>query len=104
MTSVTRLYLFQPMLRIYVKLGHVTFNEVSSVAEVHVLNYWHVIQTTAFRICLTSVTRAKCGTRSTLCWKIRNISGSTEFFCIVILDYGLKLHKLSIHTLVMLQK
>ena len=25
-------------------------------------------------------------------------------FCIVILDYGLKLHKLSIHTLVMLQK
>ena len=25
-------------------------------------------------------------------------------FCIVILDYGLKLHKLSIHTLVMPQK
>ena len=25
-------------------------------------------------------------------------------FCIVILDYGLKLHKLSIYTLVMLQK
>ena len=25
-------------------------------------------------------------------------------FCIVILDYGLKLHKLSNHTLVMLQK
>ena len=25
-------------------------------------------------------------------------------FCIVILDYGLKLHKLPIHTLVMLQK
>ena len=25
-------------------------------------------------------------------------------FCIVILDYGLKLHKLSIHTLVILQK
>ena len=33
-----------------------------------------------------------------------DISGSTKTFCIVILDYGLKLHKLSIHTLVMLQK
>ena len=31
-------------------------------------------------ICLTSVTRAKCGIRSTLCWKIGNISGSTELF------------------------
>ena len=27
-------------------------------------------------ICLTSLTRAKCGTRSTLCWKNPNISGS----------------------------
>ena len=26
--------------------------------------------------CLTSLTRAKCGVRSTLCWKIPNISGS----------------------------
>ena len=31
-------------------------------------------------ICLTSLTRAKCGTRSTLCWKVGNISGSTELF------------------------
>ena len=54
--------------------------------------------------CLTSVTHAKCGIRSTLCWKTWNISGSTELSLIVILDYGLKLHKLSIHTLVMLQK
>ena len=29
-------------------------------------------------ICLTSDTRVKCGIRSTLCWKIGNISGSTE--------------------------
>ena len=33
-------------------------------------------------ICLTSVTRAKCGIRSTLCWKIPNISGSTELFAL----------------------
>ena len=30
--------------------------------------------------------------------------GSIEHFCIVILDYGLKLHKLSNHILGMLQK
>ena len=28
-------------------------------------------------ICLTSVTGVKCGVCSTLCWKVRNISGST---------------------------
>ena len=28
-------------------------------------------------ICLTSVTCAKCGIRSTLCWKVGNISGPT---------------------------
>ena len=33
-------------------------------------------------ICLTSLTHAKCGTRSTLCWKIKNISGSTERFAL----------------------
>ena len=55
-------------------------------------------------ICLTSLTCVKCGVRSTLCWEIGNISGSSELFCIVILDYGVKLHKLSIYTLVMLQK
>ena len=31
-------------------------------------------------ICPISVTRVKCGIRSTLCWKIGNISGSTELF------------------------
>ena len=31
-------------------------------------------------ICLTSVTCVKCGVRSTLCWKIGSISGSTELF------------------------
>ena len=33
-------------------------------------------------ICLTSLMRAKCGTRSTLCWKILNISDSTELFAL----------------------
>ena len=33
-------------------------------------------------ICLTSLTRAKCGVRSTLCWKNPNISGSTELFAL----------------------
>ena len=33
-------------------------------------------------ICLTSLTHAKCGTRSTLCWKILNISDSTELFAL----------------------
>ena len=33
-------------------------------------------------ICLTSLTCAKCGTRSTLCWKILNISDSTELFAL----------------------
>ena len=33
-------------------------------------------------VCLTSLTRAKCGTRSTLCWKVGNISGSTELFAL----------------------
>ena len=32
------------------------------------------------QICLTSVTRVKCGIRSTLCWKIANISGFTDIF------------------------
>ena len=33
-------------------------------------------------ICLTSVTRAKCGIRSTLCWEIPNISGSIKLFAL----------------------
>ena len=33
-------------------------------------------------ICLTSLTRAKCGTRSTLCWKNPNISGSIKLFAL----------------------
>ena len=33
-------------------------------------------------ICLTSLPRAKCGVRSTLCWKIPNISGSIELFAL----------------------
>ena len=33
-------------------------------------------------ICLTLLTCAKCGVRSTLCWKIPNISGSIELFAL----------------------
>ena len=33
-------------------------------------------------ICLTSLTHAKCGIPSTLCWKIPNISGSIELFAL----------------------
>ena len=36
----------------------------------------------SINICLTSVTRANCGIRSTLCWKIPNISGSIELFAL----------------------
>ena len=32
--------------------------------------------------CLISLTCVKCGVRSTLCWKIGNISGSTELFAL----------------------
>ena len=35
-----------------------------------------------FLICLTSLTRAKCGIPSTLCWKIPNISGSIQLFAL----------------------
>ena len=31
---------------------------------------------------LTPLTRAKCGVRSTLCWKIPNVSGSIELFAL----------------------
>ena len=37
---------------------------------------------TKIYICLSSVTHAKCGIHSTLCWKIGNISGSTELFAL----------------------
>ena len=36
---------------------------------------WHLI-------CFILLTHAKCGTRSTLCWKVGNISGSTELFAL----------------------
>ena len=41
-----------------------------------------LISAAVLNICLTSLTRAKCGTRSTLCWKILNISDSTELFAL----------------------
>ena len=42
----------------------------------------HIQDEVRILICLTSLTRAKCGTRSTLCWKLGNISGSTELFAL----------------------
>ena len=41
----------------------------------------YVISSTLY-ICLTLLTCAKCGVRSTLCWKILNISGSIELFAL----------------------
>ena len=55
-------------------------------------------------ICLTSLTRAKCGARSTLYWKILNISTSTELFGFNFADNNLKLPNLSIHAFVIIQK
>ena len=55
-------------------------------------------------ICLTSLTRAKCGVPSTLCWKIGKISTSTELFGFNFADNNLKLPNLSIHAFVIIQK
>ena len=55
-------------------------------------------------ICLTSLTRAKCGFPSTLCWKIGKISTSTELFGFNFADNNLKLPNLSIHAFVIIQK
>ena len=55
-------------------------------------------------ICLTSLTRAKCGVPSTLCWKIGKISISTELFGFNFADNNLKLPNLSIHAFVIIQK
>ena len=45
-----------------------------------VQNLWHLRHEKY--ICLTSLTRAKCGVRATLCWKIPNISGSIQLFAL----------------------
>ena len=42
----------------------------------------HMGTCTYAHICLTSLMCAKCGTCSTLCWKVGNISGSTELFAL----------------------
>ena len=39
--------------------------------------YVHVIRILSENICLTSTKHAKCGIRSTLCWKVGDISGPT---------------------------
>ena len=53
------------------------YNDVANTEdfkdEVHVF----LLGQRATYICLTSVTRAKCGIRSTLCWKVGNTSGPT---------------------------
>ena len=67
------------------------------ILAAHLPEYSVPLMAAVTYICLTSVTHVKCSIRLTLCWIIGNISGSTELF-------GLKLPKLSIHTLVMLQK
>ena len=42
----------------------------------------NIVYLSSIFICLTSLTRAKCGVCSTLCWKIPNISGSIELFAL----------------------
>ena len=52
----------------------------------YMIHTWHVSGIhnhhtyTNNTICTISATCAKCGVRSTFCWKIANISGSTELF------------------------
>ena len=68
-------------------LYHLTY-DVCTFCIYYILTYILTYETFLYKfiyikcICLTSVTRAKCGTRSTLCWKIGNISGSTELFAL----------------------
>ena len=86
-----------PWIDIYCHSPHVIDTNPEIVVEIYFYNYIR-------HICLTSVTRVKCGVCSTLCWKIGNVSGSTELFGLKFVDSNLKLPNLSIHTLVMLQK
>ena len=65
----------------------VTDGHLKLLAEVGVLKYIIAnkgcdVQVSITYICLTLLTRAKCGVRSTLCWKIPNISGSIELFAL----------------------
>ena len=49
-----------------------------NVGEMTIYQIYHrLVSIIVTHICLTSVTRVKCGVRSTLCWTIANISGST---------------------------
>ena len=53
--------------------------EVKFIAVERIKEYLSIpaeVECSCTFICLTSVTRAKCGIPSTLCWKIVNISGS----------------------------
>ena len=59
----------------------IIFLFVFNLGEFIIISFCTTQETyTDTKICLTSLTRAKCGTRSTLCWKIPNISGSTKLF------------------------
>ena len=68
------------------------------------VNVHKFLALSAILICLTSLTRAKCGVPSTLCWKIGKISTSTELFGFNFADNNLKLPNLSIHAFVIIQK
>ena len=56
--------------------------ETRGLEEAENMNLMHQQRISVIYICLTSLTRAKCSTRSTLCWKVGNISGSTELFAL----------------------
>ena len=56
------------------------FSFGENILALHCQNF--CVRHLCYCICLTSLTCAKCGTRSTLCWKILNISDSTELFAL----------------------
>ena len=51
-----------------------------NIYRILILNISWQYKVFKYYICLTSVMHVKCGVRSTLCWKIANISGSTKLF------------------------
>ena len=63
----------------YVNIATILTSELKMSVCVHLETCFLAI---TWNICLTSVSRAKCGIRSTLCWKIPNISGSIELFAL----------------------
>ena len=52
----------------------------AKVPQVVAYYYHSLLNGLSLGTMLGHITHTKCSVRSTLCWKIENISGSTEFF------------------------